>query len=154
MTVFTVLLAVVFTGMQPQPLQTPDSNRIEEVRVSGNRRIPTDTIKYNVLTLAPFFDLGNAWVLKKDQLARQVLNNQGQLVKEPVTFLAGTNSGFRTSTGMELQILLPLINVPFRVIYAINPNRLNRDFVGPATGAQFGIHEKFNDFKFTIGRTF
>jgi outer membrane protein insertion porin family len=108
----------------------------------------------NVLTLAPFFDLGNAWVLKKDQLARQVLNNQGQLVKEPVTFLPGTNSAFRTSTGMELQILLPLINVPFRVIYAINPNRLNRDFVGPATGTQFGIHEKFNDFKFTIGRTF
>ncbi len=119
--------------------------------VNAEYRIP---IVGNVLTLAPFFDLGNAWVLKKDQLARQIVDNQGQLVKQPVTFLPGTNSGFRTSTGMELQILLPLINVPFRVIYAINPNRLDRDFVGPATGAQFGIHEKFNDFKFTIGRTF
>ena len=119
--------------------------------VNAEYRIP---IVSNVLTLAPFFDLGNAWVLKKDQLQRQIVNNQGQLVKQPVALLPGTNSGFRTSTGMELQILLPLINVPFRVIYAINPNRLDRDFVGPATGTQFGIHEKFNDFKFTIGRTF
>lgn len=114
-------------------------------------RIP---IVGNVLTLAPFFDLGNAWVLKKEQLTRQILNDQGQLIKQPVLFLQGTNSGFRTSTGMELQILLPLINVPFRVIYAINPNHLDRNFVGPVTGTQFGIHEKLTDFKFTIGRTF
>jgi outer membrane protein insertion porin family len=119
--------------------------------INAEYRIP---IAGNVLTLAPFFDLGNTWVLNKDQLARRIINDQGQLVTQPVTFLPGTNSGFRTSTGMELQILLPLINVPFRVIYAINPNRLDRNFVGPATGAQFGIHEKFNDFKFTIGRTF
>jgi outer membrane protein insertion porin family len=119
--------------------------------VNTEYRIP---LVSNVLTLAPFFDLGNAWVLEKDQLARQIVSNQGQLVKQPVTFLPGTNSGFRTSTGVELQILLPLINVPFRVIYAINPNRLDRDFVGPATGTRFGIHEKFSDFKFTIGRTF
>jgi len=49
MTVLTVLLAAVFM-VQPQPLQTPDLNRIEEVRVSGNRRIPTETIKYNLQT--------------------------------------------------------------------------------------------------------
>src|SRR5438132_10524368 len=46
----TVVLALVFTGMEPQALQTPDPNRIEEVRVTGNRRIPTDTIKYNLQT--------------------------------------------------------------------------------------------------------
>jgi len=50
MMVFTVLLALVFTGMEPQTLQTPDPNRIEEVRVAGNRRIPSDTIKYNLQT--------------------------------------------------------------------------------------------------------
>src|SRR3989454_23845 len=114
-------------------------------------RIP---VAGHVLTLAPFFDLGNAWVLKKDQLTRQIINVQGQLVKVPVRLLPGTNSSIRTSTGMELQILLPVINVPFRVIYAINPNRLDRSFVGPTTGSPFGIHEKFNEFKFTIGRTF
>src|SRR5439155_1328107 len=46
----TVLLALVFTALEPQALQTPDPNRIEEVRVAGNRRIPTDTIKYNLQT--------------------------------------------------------------------------------------------------------
>src|SRR5438034_1898512 len=114
-------------------------------------RIP---VAGRVLTLAPFFDLGNAWILKKDQLTRQIINSQGKLVKVPVMLLPGTNSSIRTSTGMELQILLPVINVPFRVIYAINPNRLDRNFVGPTTGVPFGIHEKFNEFKFTIGRTF
>ena len=49
MTVLTVLLAVVFIGT-PKTLQAQDPNRIEEVRVSGNRRIPTDTIKYNLQT--------------------------------------------------------------------------------------------------------
>ena len=114
-------------------------------------RIP---VAGRVLTLAPFFDLGNAWILKKDQLTRQIINSQGKLVKVPVMLLPGTNSSIRTSTGMELQILLPVINVPFRVIYAINPNRLDRNFVGPTTGVPFGIHEKFNEFKFTVGRTF
>src|SRR5213594_2593608 len=48
MMVFTVLLALLFRGIEPQALQTP--NRIEEVRVAGNRRIPSDTIKYNLQT--------------------------------------------------------------------------------------------------------
>src|SRR5256712_13603868 len=46
----TVLLALVFTAVEPQALQTPDPNRIEEVRGTGNRRVPSDTIKYNLQT--------------------------------------------------------------------------------------------------------
>src|SRR5438046_4322254 len=46
----TMLLALVFTTVEPQALQTPDPNRIEDVRVAGNRRIPTETIKYNLQT--------------------------------------------------------------------------------------------------------
>jgi hypothetical protein len=45
MTVFTVLLAVVFTGIKPQPLQTPDPNRIEEFGLAAIAGIPKDTIK-------------------------------------------------------------------------------------------------------------
>src|SRR5262245_27977399 len=48
--VFSVLLALVFVFVEPQTLQTPDPNRIEEVRVTGNRRIPTDTVKYQLQT--------------------------------------------------------------------------------------------------------
>jgi outer membrane protein insertion porin family len=114
-------------------------------------RIP---IVGQIVTLAPFFDIGNAWVIKKGQLTRQVLNSDGQLVSVPVKFLPGTNSGVRTSTGLELQILLPVIRVPFRIIYAQNPNRINGTFYGQLTGAPFTISEKANNFKFTIGRTF
>src|SRR5262245_50131781 len=50
MMVFTVVLALVFGVVEPQTLQTPDANRIEDVRVANNRRIPTDTIKYQLQT--------------------------------------------------------------------------------------------------------
>ena len=82
-----------------------DDIRVEEgdVYVGGDTqgvanleyRIP---VAGHVLTLAPFFDLGNAWVLKKDQLTRQIINAEGQLVKVPVMLLPGTNSSIRTST--------------------------------------------------------
>ena len=50
--------------------------------------------------------------------------------------------------------MMPVINAPFRLIFAMNPNRIDRNFFGQATGLQFGIHEKRRDFKFTVGRTF
>ena len=108
----------------------------------------------HVFTIAPYLDIGNAWVLKKNQLTRQVFNSEGKLTSEEVRFLPGTNSGFRTSTGVELQVMMPVINAPFRLIFAMNPNRIDRNFFGQATGLQFGIHEKRRDFKFTVGRTF
>src|SRR5215510_12332446 len=51
MMVLTVLLALVFV-VEPQTLQTYDPNRIEDVRISNNRRIPQDTIKYQLQTKA------------------------------------------------------------------------------------------------------
>ena len=45
-----------------------------------------------------------------------------------------------TSTGAELRFLMPVLNVPFRLIYAWNPNR---DSFQPATA-----------FKFAVGTTF
>jgi len=107
-----------------------------------------------VFTMAPFFDIGNAWVVKKDQLTRQIRNSEGALVTEQVRFLPGTNSGFRSSTGVELQVMMPVINAPFRLIFAFNPNRIHSLFYGHATGIPFRIDEKARDFKFTVGRTF
>src|SRR6266568_2471639 len=102
-----------------------------------------------IFTIAPYFDIGNAWVLQKDQLTRQIVNSEGQITREAVKFLPGTNSAFRTSTGIEFQVMMPVINAPFRLIFAMNPNRIDRNFSGQATGLQFGIHEKRRDFKFT-----
>ena len=107
-----------------------------------------------VFTMAPFLDVGNSWVVNKSQLTRQVLNSEGQLTTEQVKFLPGTNSGVRTSMGVELQVMMPVINAPFRLIFAVNPNRIHSLFFGSATGLPFRIDEKGHDFKFTVGRTF
>lgn len=58
------------------------------------------------------------------------------------------------STGVELQVVLPVLNAPFRLIFAVNPARIDRTYIGPATGAPITIHEPSHDFKFTVGRTF
>src|SRR5262252_8069449 len=50
--VLTVLLALFFGVVEPQTLQTFDPNRVEDVRVSNNRRVPQDTIKYQLQTKA------------------------------------------------------------------------------------------------------
>lgn len=60
-------------------------------------------------------------------------------------------SDFRSSIGMELRFQIPIINVPFRLIYAYNPNSRN-GFVQEAPGIFFD--EKRNVFRFSVGRTF
>ena len=58
-------------------------------------------------------------------------------------YLEGDNISFkdlRTSTGAELRFIMPVLNVPFRLIYAWNPHR---DAFQPKT-----------TFKFAVGTTF
>ena len=60
------------------------------------------------------------------------------------TFLEGERikvSDFLTSTGVELRFFMPVLNIPFRLIYAINPNRDPEHY--PRT-----------TFKFAVGTTF
>jgi hypothetical protein len=58
---------------------------------------------------------------------------------------------FKSSVGVELRVQVPVVNVPFRLIYYYNPN------------ARIGITEelpgiflpgKKSGFRFTVGRTF
>jgi outer membrane protein insertion porin family len=60
---------------------------------------------------------------------------QAYLEGQPMSF-----SALRTSTGAEVRFLMPVLNVPFRLIYALNPNR---DAFQPA-----------HAFKFAVGTTF
>ena len=105
------------------------------------------------VSLVPFVDAGNTWVLKKSELERKIVT-PGRIQILPAQFLPGTNTGLRVSTGVELQVVLPVLNAPFRIDFALNPLRIDRDFVGPVTGIPFGIHEPSHAFKFTVGRTF
>ncbi len=58
---------------------------------------------------------------------------------------------YRSSVGAELRIQLPVVNVPFRLIYAYNPNA-RTGIVSEVPGINFG--EKKSVFRFSIGRTF
>ena len=143
--------ADAFTG---QPVRFDDIAYIggdTSAIVNLEYRIP---IVGNVLTLAPFLDIGNAWVTQKDQLRRTVALSNGTIREEGVNFLTGTNSGLRSSTGIELQVQMPVINAPFRFFWYYNPHRIDTTFTGPASGDQFLFKEKDQGFKFTVGRTF
>ena len=58
-----------------------------------------------------------------------------------------STDGFKTSTGAELRFFMPVLNVPFRLIYAFNPSRKGvlNDRFAPQEGQVF---------KFAVGTTF
>jgi outer membrane protein insertion porin family len=91
---------------------------------------------------------------------------------------AGTNGIMRMSTGLELQVILPVVNAPFRIYYAVNPMRMNTtvypqqqtltrsmfppggagDYTYQQAVATYGmgyhLHEPFSTFRFTVATTF
>jgi outer membrane protein insertion porin family len=91
--------------------------------------------------------------------------------------LAGTNFVPRMSTGAELQVILPIINAPFRIYYAVNPLRLletaagenliTRDLFPPGGagdysyaqaeqlyGTRYQLREPSKTFRLTVSTTF
>ncbi len=46
--------------------------------------------------------------------------------------ISGTNYQPRMSTGLELQVIMPVVNAPFRVYYAYNPLRIDETIASPA----------------------
>jgi outer membrane protein insertion porin family len=106
------------------------------------------------VSLSPFMDIGNAWVINKDELTRVVVDFDGVVRQESASFLPGTNSSVRMSTGVEFGITLPVLNAPFRIILAWNPKRIDRVYTGPMTGLPFALREDKRGFKFTVGKTF
>lgn len=91
--------------------------------------------------------------------------------------IPGTNFTPRMSTGLELQVLLPIVNAPFRIYYAYNPLILNtvvntkslitRDMFPPGAAGDFTfqqavityaspylLREPRKTFRFTVSTTF
>lgn len=58
---------------------------------------------------------------------------------------------FRSSVGVELRVQVPVVNVPFRLIYAYNPNARNGF---SADVPNFFFDEQKSVFRFSVGRTF
>ena len=58
---------------------------------------------------------------------------------------------FKASVGLELRVQVPIVNVPFRLIYYYNPNA-KLGFTNELPG--IFLPGKRSGFKFTVGRTF
>jgi len=58
-------------------------------------------------------------------------------VSDRLAILGGTNFRPHTSAGIELEVVLPVINAPFRFYYAYNYLRLNQTIVPPEGGWSF-----------------
>jgi outer membrane protein insertion porin family len=57
----------------------------------------------------------------------------------------------RSSMGAEVRFQIPVLNVPFRLIYAYNPNARKDQIIN---GFPFFFNEKKSVFRFSVGRTF
>ncbi|HKB65544.1 MAG TPA: BamA/TamA family outer membrane protein, partial [Pyrinomonadaceae bacterium] len=57
----------------------------------------------------------------------------------------------RSSMGAEVRFQIPILNVPFRLIYAYNPNARKDQIIN---GFPFFFNEKKTVFRFSVGRTF
>jgi outer membrane protein insertion porin family len=58
---------------------------------------------------------------------------------------------YRTSLGMEVRVQVPVLNVPFRLIFAYNPNARPNQVID---GFPFFFNEKKRVMRFSVGRTF
>ena len=151
------------------------------------------------VSLAPFVDFGVEPILRDSQL--RINDGQFDLINNTVfgcpaldvgfncvggskqkfsQFLSpvsGTNWTPRMSTGLELQVFLPVVNAPFRIYWAYNPLRLDTVVAAPvpitrsmfppgaagdytfqlarnAFSPPFQLKEPRKTFRFTVATTF
>jgi len=134
------------------------------------------------VTLAPFVDVGIDRISFPSQLGLDpsrvaTLNSefpQGNFGQE--AFIAPDTEKPRVSTGIELQVLMPVVNAPFRLYWAYNLSVVDTNLLPPvvltpsmfpnnttyqsalsslrAFGLGAPLDERRSTFRFSIGRTF
>ncbi len=179
---------------------------VEQIVQPGGDFSVNGNLEYRItivgpVALAPFTDLGFNSIVRQSQLR---INN-GQLDQLNSTIfgcpaldagfncvgghrqnppfgadlrpIGGTNWTPRMSTGLELQVFLPVINAPFRIYYAYNPLRLDTTATAPVQitrdmfpagaagdytfeqavllyGTRYRLREPRKTFRFTVTTTF
>ncbi len=143
--------------------------------VNVEYRIPL----FGPATLAPFADIGMNRILFTNQLkvnSGQVTNLNNQFTAAGFTdkvLIAPGTQAIRSSVGLELSVVLPIVQAPFRIYWAYNPSTVQTGLQPPivldpstmpngATTANainsyspaYPDFEKKSTFRFTIGRTF
>lgn len=134
---------------------------------------------FGPVILAGFIDAGidrlvlsNQLKLNQDRVAQLTSQFPEAAFPNRAVIAAGTQR-VRMSTGLELQVMLPVVNAPFRVYWAYNPWRVE-EFVQPPivadrsyfpnsasffnsiaqVGQSYPVFERASTFRFTVGRTF
>jgi outer membrane protein insertion porin family len=177
---------------------------VNQIVFPGGDLSLTGNVEYRItiagpVGLAPFVDMGVEPILRGSQLkisATQLdtlnstifgcptldigFNCTGgvkQTFSQYLAPLSGTNWVPRMSTGLELQVFLPVINAPFRIYWAYNPMRLDETANSPipitrsmfpvgaagdytyqvaknAYGPPYLLREPRKTFRFTVATTF
>jgi len=194
------------------PLSGPYTVRIpvDQITFPGGDMSIVSNTEYRItiagpVSIAPFFDIGLDPIIRKSQLkinngelatlnqlpfgcpsidpiSGQCLGTQNIPFNQNLTLLGSSNWQPRASTGLELQMFLPIVNAPFRIYWAYNQLRLDQlsqapipvsrnmfpQCPGPLCGAgdftlqqvknvfspQYQLREPRKTFRFTVGTTF
>lgn len=129
--------------------------------------------------LAAFADVGANRILRRSQLQlndsriSQLNSEFPEANFDRRAVIAPGTQNIRMSTGLELQVLMPVVNAPFRFYWAYNPLRANTVLSAPLVAdrsffpnqatylgyfALYGRPQPFAErtsiFRFSIGRTF
>jgi outer membrane protein insertion porin family len=114
------------TQVRGYPIRSIGPTNSQNTPVGGNKLALFNAEYYfdvfGPLRALAFFDAGQAY-----------------LEGDPVSL-----KELRISYGGELRFIMPVLNVPFRLIYAINPNRSNYE----------KLYVDYSTFKFAVGTTF
>ncbi len=149
----------------------------------GDTQIVTN-VEYRIpifgpVWLAAFLDAGVNRLTRPGQLKISEsridgLNSQfPEAGFQPQARLLTASQAIRSSTGLELQVLMPVVNAPFRLYWAYNPNIFDGTVQPPIVadrssfpnqasflnsvvqfGRPFRYFERRSTFRFSIGRTF
>jgi outer membrane protein insertion porin family len=134
---------------------------------------------FGPVTLAAFFDVGMNRLLNTSQLklnADRIVTLNSEFPEasfsDKAVIAPGTQK-IRASTGLELQVLMPVVNAPFRIYWAYNPWILQENLQTPIVadrsffpnqasfvnalsqvGQVLQYQERRSLFRFSVGRTF
>ncbi len=176
---------------------------IQQLIFPGGDTSLISNIEYRIpivgpVTLAAFTDFGYNFAIRQSQLrisdvqintlnstlfgCSGSINCLGAVTQtlnygKDIKIVDGTNYVPRMSTGLELQVIMPIVNAPFRFYYAYNPLRLEKLITPPTQitrsmfplgdagtysyeqalslyGPEYQIREPRKTYRFTVSTTF
>jgi outer membrane protein insertion porin family len=113
-----------------------DNRIVSEAELEAARGGEVDPTTQLPLGFQPVFLRGEAQTNSVVRLSQSLFSKLGD---------------YRSSLGMEVRVQVPVINVPFRLIFAYNPNARKDQFID---GFPFFFNEKKRVIRFSVGRTF